>query len=201
MSMRALALVLAAAAVFAGCSASGLDAKESFACKAPEGVTCLSVSGVYEASRRSALPGQQPSAPQGTRDHHPATNPPRAAPIDSTGRSMPGAHRAALSSGTPLRSAPRVLRIWLAPYEDSEGDLRDQSHIYVTVDEGRWQIEHTRRAIQDRFAPIRALAPVAPPPATNGAAAGADPFPGARVPDALPAAGVPGSAATPLGGR
>ena len=57
-SARVALVLLAAAALLAGCSASGLDAKTSFACKAPDGVTCMSVSGVYETSRQNALPGQ-----------------------------------------------------------------------------------------------------------------------------------------------
>jgi conjugal transfer pilus assembly protein TraV len=96
-----------------------------------------------------------------------------------------------------------VLRIWLAPYEDSEGDLRDQTHIYVTVDRGAWQIEHTRRAIQDRFAPIRAVAPAAPSPAQTGATRGGEadsalPQP-ARHPEATPLA--PGAAGMRHGGQ
>jgi conjugal transfer pilus assembly protein TraV len=30
-------------------------------------------------------------------------------------------------SGTPIRSAPRLLRVWFAPWEDTDGDLHDQS--------------------------------------------------------------------------
>ena len=122
----------------------------------------MSVSGVYETSRHNALPGQLPAAPRLA----PKTDTPLGAPRPTVTNAAtdggPTVQRPPLTSGTPLRSAPRVLRIWLAPYEDSEGDLRDQTHIYVTVDRGRWQIEHTRRAIQDRFAPIRAVTPAAP---------------------------------------
>jgi conjugal transfer pilus assembly protein TraV len=106
------------------------------------------------------------------------------------------ARRAPVTTSTPLRSAPRVLRIWLAPYEDSEGDLRDQTHIYVTVDRGSWQIEHTRRAIQDRFAPIRAVVPAAPaagaPGATRGSEVGTPAPQNATLPEVTPPVGVPG---------
>ena len=162
-------LILAAGVLLAGCSASGLDAKTSFACKAPDGVTCMSVSGVYETSRQNALPGQQP----GSLSTRPKTEPPAGAAqptrMSAGTDAAPAPRRPPLTSGTPLRSAPRVLRIWLAPYEDSEGDLRDQTHIYVTLDRGSWQIEHTRRAIQERFAPVRALAPATPSAASPGA--------------------------------
>jgi len=203
MSVRAVLLVPASAALLVGCSASGLDAKSTFACKAPDGVTCMSVSGVYETSRHNALPGQLPGAPNAIPKIDPPAGAPNPALSNASIDGVPIGRRAPLTSGMPLRSAPRVLRIWLAPYEDSEGDLRDQTHIYVTVDRGTWQIEHTRRAIQDRFAPIRAVIPAAPSPAHTGAprsgeADGAPPQP-ARLPEATPLA--PGAAGMRLGGQ
>jgi len=191
MTARAALLALGCAALLAGCSASGLDAKSSFACKAPDGVTCMSVSGVYETSRQNALPAQTPAPPPAA-----ARDPaPGALSMPSSTSAQSPARRAPVTSGMPLRSAPRVLRIWLAPYEDSEGDLRDQTHIYVTVDRGTWQIEHTRRAIQDRFAPIRAVVPAAPaaggPGATRGSEAGTPASQNATLPEVTPPVGVP----------
>lgn len=166
-----LALPLAgAAALLGGCSASGLDAKTSFACKAPDGVTCMSVSGVYATSRQNALPGQLPGASSAAPKAETPEGASQPTRVSAGTDALPAPRRPPLTSGTPLRSAPRILRIWLAPYEDSEGDLRDQTHIYVTVDRGTWQIEHTRRAIQDRFAPIRAVVPATPSVASTGAA-------------------------------
>lgn len=203
MSARATSLVLACAALVAGCSASGLDAKSTFACKAPDGVTCMSVSGVYETSRHNALPGQQPGTSNPGLKADPPVGAPNAAPAKASIDGVPIAHRPPLTSGTPLRSAPRVLRIWLAPYEDSEGDLRDQTHLYITVDRGTWQIEHTRRAIQDRFAPVRAIVPAAPSPAQTGpmrsGEADSTPPQPARLPETTPLA--PGAAGMRLGGQ
>jgi conjugal transfer pilus assembly protein TraV len=203
MSVRAALFGLASAALLAGCSASGLDAKSSFACKAPDGVTCMSVSGVYETSRHNALPGQQPGTPNPALKVDPPASAPHPTAPNPSIDGVPIGRRAPLTSGTPLRSAPRVLRIWLAPYEDSEGDLRDQTHIYVTVDRGAWQIEHTRRAIQDRFAPIRAVVPAAPSPAQTGATRGGEADsalpPPARHPEATPLA--PGATGMRLGGQ
>jgi conjugal transfer pilus assembly protein TraV len=45
------------------------------------------------------------------------------------------------------------LRLWIAPWEDSEGDLHDQSYVYVVADPGRWVIEHNRKRIVDRYRP------------------------------------------------
>lgn len=75
-------------------------------------------------------------------------------------------------SGTPIRSAPRLLRVWFAPWEDTDGDLHDQSYVYLPVDSGRWLIEHNRRRIQDNYRPVRAPSNVtaqAAQPQTAGA--------------------------------
>jgi conjugal transfer pilus assembly protein TraV len=200
MSLRGVLVGVACAALLAGCAASGLDAKSSFACKAPDGVTCMSVSGVYEASRQNALPAQTPPTPAAPAGARPA-GVSAVAPATANASSATGARRAPLTSGTPLRSAPRILRIWVAPYEDSEGDLRDQAHIYVAIDHGRWQIEHMRRAIQDRFAPIRAVAPAASPAASGSAnTGGAGPQP-ARSPEIVPTPGAADLGGTPAGVR
>ncbi len=163
MSARGVLIALGVAMLGTGCSSfSGLDAKATFACPLPDGVTCLSVTEVYGESLRNALPAQQPGSRTPEKSPGAKPTPSRGAPPPS-GQAAASPYRAAQpappSSGAPIRSAPRILRIWVAPYEDSDGDLRDQSHMYVTVDPGGWEIAHTRRAIRDRFMAIRALEP------------------------------------------
>jgi conjugal transfer pilus assembly protein TraV len=142
---------------------AGLDGKSEFACQAPDGVVCTSVSGVYANTVAGTLPAQRtgsvpPStAPESTTDadpRHPAdlprpygaTPPPSAAP----------------AAGTPLLSPPRVLRLWLAPGVDEDGDLHDQAYVYVMWHRGEWQLGHTEAAIRRQFAPIAPIAPIAP---------------------------------------
>jgi conjugal transfer pilus assembly protein TraV len=42
--------------------------------------------------------------------------------------------------GKPIRLPPRVIRIWIAPWEDSDGDLHQPSYIYseISPKRGRW---------------------------------------------------------------
>jgi len=136
-------LVLAAivAVGLSGCAGSltGLEGESKFACKAPDGVTCSSLSGIYANAVANNLPalrkerkGDQPSPPQS-----------KESPI--TGQ--------VATSGDPLRVQPRVLRVWIAPWEDTDGDLHDQSYLYVVANPGRWAIEHSQRQIVDRYRP------------------------------------------------
>jgi len=148
--MKALSLLpVIAAMALAGCgNMSGLDAKDTFSCKAPDGVLCESMTGIYANAQQNNLPGQRvthkgsESELSRAKVAEPAT----------------GVLTKPIYSGTPIRSAPLVLRVWFAPWEDTDGDLHDQSYVYLPVDNGRWLIEHNRRRIQDAYRPVRAPA-------------------------------------------
>ena len=145
--MKALALTFGIGAVVAlsGCSSmSGFDAKSEFACKAPDGILCESMSGIYANAQAKNLPGQRVNA-RGE------------APVElSQAKAGSNVMTKPIYSGTPIRSAPRLLRVWFAPWEDTDGDMHDQSYVYLPVDSGRWLIEHNRRRIQDTYRPVRA---------------------------------------------
>ena len=148
--MKALTITAAAAiaASLAGCSSlSGYDANTQFACKAPPGVLCESMSGIYANAEQKNLPGQR-------------VNMAKAEQAAEVSRAKDASTESVLSkpiySGTPIRSAPRVLRVWFAPWEDSDGDLHDQDYVYMQVDTGRWLIEHNRRRVMDAYRPVRA---------------------------------------------
>lgn len=155
--MNALKLIPALGAVaLAGCSSmSGLDAKTKFACKAPDGVLCESMSGIYSNAQQNNLPGQQ-AGRGGLKSLSPAK---------VTGQ---GALTKPIYSGTPIRSAPLVLRVWFAPWEDTDGDLHDQSYVYLPINNGKWLIEHNRRRIQDAYRPVRAPVAQAAPAGVQG---------------------------------
>lgn len=169
-----IVLIAACASLAAGCAStlSGLGGTPSYACKAPEGVLCTSVAGVYANSLQNNLPSQRTEK--------------RAA--DPVGNVVTSTRAAPAANPTPdaasMRSAPRVLRLWVAPWEDSDGDLQDQSYLYVVVDSGRWLIEHQRASIRNAYTPI-----AAPNPAPLDTIEPNEPTPSATV--SLPRPGVP----------
>jgi conjugal transfer pilus assembly protein TraV len=69
----------------------------------------------------------------------------------------------------PIRSQPRILRGWIVPYEDADGDLVGDAYVFIPVDSGRWMVEHARQRIRDAYAPARpaAAAAAAPSPAVQ----------------------------------
>ena len=157
---------IAFTSVLTGCAnMSGLDAGSTYSCKAPEGVKCDSVSGVYYNAVQNNLPGQRPpmaaappAAPAGMLVARAATP----AISASTGPTMVQAVASQHSTPpvgsyvpAPLRAAPRVVRLWIKPWEDADRDLNSESLVYVQVDNGRWMVEHVQRQVRDAYAPIR----------------------------------------------
>lgn len=124
-----------------GCAGTltGLDGGSSFACKAPDGVTCSSLSGVYANAVQHNLPALRKDG--------------NAEKTDAQTAPVAGITGKVASSGDPIRTSPRVLRIWIAPFEDTEGDLHDQAYIYAVASAGRWEIEHNRQHIVERYRP------------------------------------------------
>lgn len=150
--MGRLAAVIGGVASLAGCmSLSGLSGSSSYACKAPDGVTCQSVSGTYANAVANNLPAQRARA---TPAAAPEVAPPALAASTPDGRKA----RVDVAPAQPLRSAPRILRLWFKPWEDADRDLYDQGYVYVQVDGGRWLVDHAQRATREAYAPVRAPA-------------------------------------------
>ncbi len=153
---------------------SGLDGESRYACQAPIGVACDSVSGTYANAVRNNLPAQHAA---------PAAATPNPATPDTSGATLQPAQSRTTSAILPplagssagsgsgsgsgigvgvgvgvgngsalnpsadmaLRSPPRVLRLWTQAWEDRDGDLHDQTYVYVLIDSGQWRMAHIRQ--------------------------------------------------------
>ena len=179
-------VALTTALTLGGCAStlSGVGGAENYACKAPVGAQCTSVSGVYANATHSLSeiprPPQKPAVPivmSPSYDTNPATSvlagsqaPTHSGPAGHTDK-MPkaAAPNATISASTatvtaaapPLRTNPRVLRLWIAPWEDGDGDLHDASSVHVVVDTGRWLIDRVRPTARSRL--DVATPPLTPP--------------------------------------
>ena len=215
--LRLAALVAGTAVLgLSGCASnlSGVGGSPTYACKAPAGAQCTSVSGVYANAGQGArqLLGSDTlrtggsgalGAPAADAAPHrpvvrsgavgpvssataieprPTTTNPQAAAAGSAPAVSPIASLAAAPATSPaaLRTAPRVLRLWIAPWEDSDGDLHEASTVHVLVDHGRWLIERVRPA------PRGPRMGVTPPAAPSAAPESAPP--GGQAPGISPRA-------------
>jgi conjugal transfer pilus assembly protein TraV len=170
------------AALLSGCS--GLGGSSKLTCSLPEGSRCDSVSNTYTDAFQGELPGQRGRNGNNKSNAHANKDEATAAPassmeatyqrLGSGSAEIARIAPAAVTTGMPLRSAPKVVRVWIKPWEDADGDLHDQSFIYLTVSEGRWALEEKQREVRQAFlpSPARAAVPAAPlPPAAAASAA------------------------------
>jgi len=149
-----------------GCaSMAGVGGSAQFGCKAPVGVQCDSVSGTYSNALQQNLPSQRKSAPEAssaapTVMDQLAGKRVATATYSGTGAALssPAVNTLAATRevSAPLRSSARVLRLWIKPWEDSDGDLHSQSYVYVPIDAGRWLIDHYRAPSRAAYAPVKA---------------------------------------------
>jgi len=182
-------LIPAVAVALGGCASSmnGLGGEASYACRAPAGAQCTSVSGVYANSIHGLPSGLQ--LPQPAAAPTPAPIPAAVTHAPTFEAAPATAVATAVAPPTAsIRSQARVLRLWIAPWEDADGDLHEASVVHVLVDTGRWLIERVRPAQRNRIDTVRPPAPSAPsaPPAATPAQQGAPTSPAEPGPDRFP---------------
>lgn len=138
-----------------GCSTlSGYDGSSSFSCKAPDGVSCSSLSGVYANATLNNLPGLQTNKDKSEKvSKEENSSEGMTAQPTAPGGHQPDITGKPLNSGDPIYSPSKILRVWIAPWEDEDGDLHDQSYVYMLANYGRWMIEHNQRRIMDQYQP------------------------------------------------
>lgn len=131
-----------------GCASSmnGMGASDKLACKAPDGVTCASLSGVYANTIANNLPGLQ-------KRKHTDDDKSTSTPSKTKNSYAGGINQATPGTGDAIFTPQHIVRLWIAPWEDAEGDLHDQQYIYIVAEQGRWLIEHNEQPIVNRYRP------------------------------------------------
>jgi len=161
------------ALVLGGCTnLSGLSGKKDFACEAPDGVSCMSISGVSANVDRGNLPsyikqkekdeltGAMINGSKESKDAEreaKGRGKPLPLPAYSPDATLSPATMLTVGSGTPVRVPPKEMRIWIAPTEDTDGDLHEQRYIYVVVNDGRWMVDATRLNTRNKYTQFQPL--------------------------------------------
>lgn len=125
--------------LLAGCASSG-----KFACGVPEGQPCKSALTVYaETDGTSYLPAVGHRRPQATTNEVITTSDYMSVSETAEGELVllpaPSTTTGTVPSEEPVREEAKVLRIWIAPWEDENGDLIAASHVYTEVEARRWR--------------------------------------------------------------
>lgn len=67
---------------------------------------------------------------------------------------------------TAIRSAPKVMRIWIAPWEDADGDLQAPSYVFTELQPRRWVIGRPQEVSRPLLKPLQVASRKAPNHAT-----------------------------------
>jgi conjugal transfer pilus assembly protein TraV len=169
-------------------SLTGISGSESQSCPLSEGVTCKPMSQVYE---ESVLRGATPQKTVAAAAVAGAAEAPSRAEVSRRARAVDPE-----TGAVPLRSRPNVMRLWIAPWEDADGDLHEDAWIAVRLDDGAWNIDHVKQRVRRAYG-----AAITPPPVAASEkpadAKPASPVP-AGVTDLLPKSLLPAPARAPF---
>lgn len=127
-------VAVVALALLAGCSTfSGLSGSSSTACKAPPGVTCQSISGVYANNIGRHMGNEPAEGLQKESTRH-----------SSDRQNLSGFTQ--VGAGAPVMSPTKVIRVWFAPWKDRDNDMHDESVLYTVRATGHWVIDNDYQA-------------------------------------------------------
>lgn len=152
-SVNSVAALLVGAFI-TGCANMGLGEKQYACAGRPDGFTCKSALEVYELTDSDAwrndieIERESDDKARGTQRE-----------ISVASAIAPAVDRPALpemNTGTiPLRTPARVLRIWIAPWEDEGGDLHMPGLVYTEVENRRWQVGLPEPSERDAIRPLQ----------------------------------------------
>ncbi|KZL22689.1 TraV family lipoprotein [Pseudovibrio sp. Ad37] len=119
----------------AGCSSLGLGEAEFSCADNAKNVRCMSTAEMYEATNNGRLPSNFVNA----NGEHNSTRP--QGMLDDLG------YVSGQLSGkpTPIRSPAQVMRIWVAPREDTSGDLVMSGYVFTELEPRKWVVSAPHR--------------------------------------------------------
>lgn len=137
--------VLGIASLLGACSMLNIG-QDSYSCTGiPEGVRCLSARQVYEQTHNGQRPQTiREQSSDATRSSNKVQLNAVARPKADT-PSISASHPVSASvlshlRSLPLRTPSQVMRIWIAPWIDEQGDLMTPSYVYTEIEPRRWTI-------------------------------------------------------------
>lgn len=137
-------LVLSISMTLTGCATS-------YGCKGmPEDPTCLSTTEAYQVTD-NALSNHADDRTEATKALATETKSntlPRPTPYQPN--RMPK-----IDDPTPIRTPAQVMRIWIAPWEDSDGDLMVSNYIYTELEPRRWMIGKAAPTLSPSLIPLQ----------------------------------------------
>lgn len=119
-----------------------------YGCKGmPDEPQCLSTTQAY-AETNSALPDVEAADDsqterQAVSDNNESKQTPLQQPVPK------------IDDPTPIRTPSQVMRIWIAPWEDAEGDLMVSNYVYTELEPRRWMIGKAAPTLSPSLLPLQ----------------------------------------------
>jgi len=113
-----------------------------YGCKGmPDEPQCLSTTQAYQVTNPALA---EPSVDQDTPiEPQLQPSPPLQQPVPK------------IEDPTPIRTPSQVMRIWIAPWEDSEGDLMVSNYVYTELEPRRWMIGKSAPTLSPSLIPLQ----------------------------------------------
>lgn len=133
-----------------------------YGCKGlPEDPACLSVVEAYQITDKAnatvrpsdasapvvGKPGSSITSAQGSAS--------TLADIDN--RSTNSAPVPKIDDPTPIRTPSKVMRIWVAPWEDSDGDLNVSGYLFTELEPRRWMVGKAAPSVATSLKPLQVI--------------------------------------------
>jgi len=174
-SIRNIAILIAAAVSLGGC----VFGRTKYDCPAPNGVSCMSAREIYDATQTTDTVTKKPDAAAGRSSIRTESRPiaSKTQGIDFSDNEMTLAGEPAravanvIPDNLPVRLPAKILRVWVAGWEDDAGTLHAPSLLYAEIAPRRWTIGEPAPQLAPTLELVQPLQPVtqtnAPTPRTE----------------------------------
>lgn len=155
-------------AVTSGCSSFLSVGSPKFACSGlPEGAKCMSARDIYEATNDGQVPlKMEGEEVQGEKKSKKTSKATKETEVEATVASGQGVTDTVIDNYVaprlpdrpiPIRTPAQVMRIWVAPWEDNNGDLITNGYVYTEIEPRRWVIGQTGASAPTVLKPLQTI--------------------------------------------
>lgn len=119
-------------------------ATTEYGCKGmPDEPSCLSTTQAYQVTNTAITEAPPENNPSSESTSTPALVPPLQQPVPK------------IEDPTPIRTPSQVMRIWIAPWEDADGDLMVSNYVYTELEPRRWMIGKSAPTLSPSLIPLQ----------------------------------------------
>ncbi|NJA06482.1 TraV family lipoprotein [Methylococcaceae bacterium WWC4] len=119
-------------------------ATTEYGCKGmPDEPSCLSTTQAYQVTNTAITEAPPANSQESESTSTPAFALPLQQPVPK------------IEDPTPIRTPSQVMRIWIAPWEDADGDLMVSNYVYTELEPRRWMIGKAASTASSSLIPLQ----------------------------------------------